>query len=200
MNWLEDIVDKCLEDMSNEKFLMMTCGKIPGEMLDTSIEPSDDWRGWKPIASIITDEDINLLEKKIKYALPLSYRHFLKYKHFIHLRIPDIEVNLPNHLPDKNLTEILELVFNCNVPELVIGKGFIYFADFSDYGLLCFDANETRENNEYPVVYIDHELGDVHLYANNFRDLLEADDEKGNRFIEKLNEYYRENDDSGGSG
>ena len=187
--------------MSKDEMLMRVPREIPEEMLDKSIAPLDDWIGWKPINSIITDDDINRLEKKIKYPFPLSYRHFLKYKHFYKLRIPDIEVNLPEHLPDKNLPALSKLIFSRFVPELLIGKGYIYFADFSDNGLLCFDTNDRVDDNEYKIIYIDHDdLSEIHPYANNFRDLLEADSEKGNRFIEKLNDYYRENDNSGVSG
>lgn len=84
-----------------------------------------------------------------------------------------------------------DLVFDSFEPELLIGRGYIYFADFHDYGLLCFDANEVRSDNEYPVVYIDHEnLEEVHSYASNFYDLLTGDSERGNRFIDYLNELH----------
>jgi hypothetical protein len=42
------------------------------------------------------------------------------------------------------------------------------------------------------VVYIDHEnLEEVHAYASNFYDLLTGDSERGNRFIDYLNELYQ---------
>lgn len=191
MKWLEQIIDNCLTEMSKNDIFMKMPGDIPFEMLDNSISQTDDWKGWKPIASIITDQDINRLEDKIGYQLPFSYRYFLKYKHFYSLKIADHSVNLPHHLPNKKLTYLHEYFFESFDPEFLIEKNYIYFADFYDYGLLCFDANEPAENNEYKIVYIDHErLEDIHLYANNFRELLEADSETGNRFIEKLNEYY----------
>jgi hypothetical protein len=93
------------------------------------------------------------------------------------------------------------MIFTRFDPEPLIERGFIYFADFNDYGLLCFDTNDHVEDYDYRIVYIDREdLYEVHPYANNFRELLEADSEKGTRFIEKLNDYYRENDNSGVSG
>ena len=135
---------------------------------------------------------VDKIEKRIGYPLPTSYREYLKYKHFYRLKIPDIAVNLPNLLPDKELTFLKEYVFEMMEPELLIDRGYIYFADFHDYGLLCFDTNEKRENNEYKIVFIDHEdLEEIHLYANNFRELMEADNEKGNRFIDYLNDYYQ---------
>jgi hypothetical protein len=192
MDWIKEVIDNALKKMSRKKILMMVPGDIPTEMLDNTIEPMDDWRGWRPIYSSITDEDIVRLEKKIGLKLPLSYREYLKYKHFYLLRLPDIAVNLFNHPPDKDLKVLNYHLFDTHEPELLIGRKYIYIADFHDYGLLCFDANEPVQDNEYKIVYIDHEnLDDVHIYADNFRDLLEADAEKGNDFIDKLNEYYK---------
>lgn len=190
MEWLEHIIDNSFAEMAKDKSMKMP-GKIPEEMLDLSIPASDDWRGWKPIKSIITDEDLNKLEKRLTLHLPLSYRHFLKYKHFFELSLPDYAIQFPSHLPDKNLYWFIDRVFQSWEPEYLIGRNYIYFADFNDYGLLCFDANEPRENNEYKIVFIDHEdLETVHEYATNFRELMESDSEAGNRFIERLNDFY----------
>ena len=188
MGRIQEIVDECLFKMAQNKVLMKFPGNVPREMLDPSIETNNDWKGWKPIKSIIDDNDLNILERKIGYHLPPSYREFLKYKHFYDLRIPDQAVNFPHHLPDKDLNFLLEFVFNYMIPELIIGKGYIYFADFEDYGLLCFNTNVKNENNEYPIVYIDHDdLAEIHPYANNFLELLEADKDKGDKFVEYLN-------------
>ncbi|MCB0479530.1 MAG: SMI1/KNR4 family protein [Crocinitomicaceae bacterium] len=191
MNWLHKIIDESLSVMAKTDISMMTPGEVPKEMQDGSNKNDDGWRRWKPIDSIIEDSDIEKVEKEIGYPLPQSYREYLKYKHFIELRIPDRAVNLPGILPDKEINFLKELVFEMMEPELIIGRGYIYFADFNDYGLLCFDANEKVQNNEYRIVFIDHEDEEaVHLYANNFKELMEADEEYGNRFIDYLNDYY----------
>jgi hypothetical protein len=192
MDWIKKTVDSALKEMSKEKIFMMMPGDIPKEMLDDTIPALDDWKGWRPIDSIIDDSDIIKLEKKIGITLPTSYREYLKYKHFYRLRLPDIAVNLFPHPPDKNLTTLQTHIFEYHEPELVIGRKYIYIADFHDYGLLCFDANAKATDTEFKVVYIDHEnLGDIHIYADNFQDLLQADSEKGNDFIDKLNELYK---------
>ncbi|MBD0400586.1 SMI1/KNR4 family protein [Flammeovirga sp. EKP202] len=191
MEKIKSIVEQCLIEMSKEEFFMMIPDDIPDEMLDKSIEPSEGYQGWKPINSIIDDNDLDKVESKIGHKLPQSYREFLKYKHWFGLRIPDHAVNFPDHKPDKELSFLSEKVFEYMEPELIIGKGYIYFADFEDYGILCFDTNHEKENDEYRIVYINHEdLDDIHLYANSFTELLEADEEAGNRFIDKLNSYY----------
>ena len=74
-------------------------------------------------------------------------------------------------------------------PKLILGRGYIYFADFEDYGLLCFDTNAKVPDHEYPIVYMDHEdVNDIEPYAENFRALMEAHGERGNDFIDMLNE------------
>src|SRR5687768_13133137 len=101
MDWIKKTVDDALKEMSKEKIRMMVPGDISAEMLDDTIEPMDDWRGWRPIDSIVTDTDIEKFEKQIGITLPTSYREYLKYKHFYNLRLPDIAVNLFSHPPDK---------------------------------------------------------------------------------------------------
>ncbi len=192
MDWIKRTVDNALKEMSKEKILMMLPGDINQEMLDDTIPPSDDWKGWRPIDSIITDSDITKFEQKLRLTLPTSYKEYLKYKHFYGLRLPDIAVNLFPHPPDKTLAVLHTHIFKYHEPEQIIGRNYVYIADFHDYGLLCFDANVKTTDNEFNVVYIDHEyLDDIQIYADNFRDLLEADSEKGNDFIDKLNELHK---------
>lgn len=187
---IKAIVDKAFEEMSKEPVFFCQ-SNIDVDMIDHSAELVHNQQLWRPIDSIIEDKDLNQLELKIGYKLPEAYRTFLKYKHFYSLYIPDGSIGFPPHLPDKNCSALLELIFEYHVPELVIGQGYIYFADFYDYGLLCFDTNANVENADYPVVYICHdELDDehnVHLYANNFMALLEGDDNTSELFIDKLN-------------
>lgn len=193
MKWLEKIIDDSLDEMSKEQILMsIPDPDMPEEMFDKNISTEEGWKGWKPITSTFDNRALDRLEDTIKIKLPLSYRHFLMYKHFYRLNISDYSVNLHSNLPDRNLEAFKELFFESFDPKYLIEKGFIYFADFEDYGLLCFDSNQNKENNEYPIVYIDHEdLSVNHLYAKNFKELLFADSERGNRFILKLNEFYK---------
>jgi hypothetical protein len=157
-------------------------GTVPAEMLDTSRPPVDDWKGWKPMDSTITDRDIDTLETEIGVKFPPSYRVYLKYKHFFEIRLPDPAVILFRHLPNKALPALRDFILNYHEPDLVIGRGYIHFADYYDYGLLCFDTNMPAENGEYPVVYIDHEeLDYTQSYADNFQDLLEGKGAMGRR-------------------
>ena len=194
MKWLEKIIDDTLKKMAIEGYEMKRPDpNMHKEMIDSEIAVDNDWKGWKPISSKFNDSDLDSLEDMIGVKLPNSYRHFLKYKHFYSLSIPDHAVNIHSNLPSEDyLSEFKELFFKYYDSDLLIRKGYIYFADFQDYGLLCFDSNKTIENNEFPIVYIDHEeLTEVHFYAENFQELLQNDPEKGNRFIMKLNEFHK---------
>ena len=103
MEWLEKIVDETLDKMAREKVLMKNPDPyMPKEMIDSSIPSNNDWKGWKPIPSIFDDSDLNKLEKVLGIELPKSYRHFLMYKHFYELDIPDFAINFHTNLPDKD--------------------------------------------------------------------------------------------------
>ncbi len=174
--------------MSKHETAMLTPADVPPEMFDPSIASSDDWKGWKPVPSVIDDNDLDRLEKEIGHSLPPSYREFLKHKHFYGLLLDDGAVYFPAHVPDKSLNFLWDYVFNYMDPEMIIGRGYIYFADLVDSGALCFDTNRYDGGGECPIVYLDHEaLEGVYLYANNFTELLAGDEETPNRFFERLN-------------
>lgn len=191
MDWLYKIIDKSLLEMSKSDVLMMVPGQIPELMLDDTRDELSGWTGWKSIPSTITDLNIEKFELEIGKALPQSYKLFLKYKHFMNLNIPDKMIHFPGIVLGEELSFLKENISNILEPELIIGKGYIYFADFEDFGMLCFNTNVKAKNNEYPIVYIDNDnLEEIHLYADNFKALLEGDSEKGNQFIDYLNEYH----------
>ena len=62
---------------------------------------------WKAIDNQISDEDISKLESKLNVILPLSYKIYLKYKHFYEI-FWDLDVRLypkPIHSWNKILIE-----------------------------------------------------------------------------------------------
>ncbi len=44
-------------------------------------------------------------------------------------------------------------------PLNLLGRKYIPIANYSDYGVICFDANITGLENEYPLIWLDHEDG-----------------------------------------
>lgn len=65
------------------------------------------------------------------------------------------------------------MIFDGYPTEFLIEKGYVPFAVWSDWGLLCFDTNRNKEDNNYPVVLWDHETADeVNDEYKDFFDLL----------------------------
>ena len=55
--------------------------------------------------------------------------------------------------------------------EVLLDQGYLGIGNFSDYGEVCFDFNESMGNP--PIVMIDYETGEAERLANNFITLLE---------------------------
>lgn len=155
--------------------------QIETEMSDPSQDKKDEWRIWLPIDSIITDDEIEEIEERIGYRLPVDYKTFLKYKHFYELHIS--EVSFCRHPVNTWRARLTEMIFDGYPTEYLIEKGYIPFADWSDWGLLCFDANRNQSDNNYPIVLWDHEIADD--VQDQYKDFYEL--------ITKLDEEERKN-------
>ncbi len=193
MNWLTEILDKCFARMVEEEYLMQTCVKIPLEMCLEDYDPRKEYKTWNPIDSAVTNENLNDLESKINLKFPKSYREFLKYKHFVELQIEDFAVEFPRHLPNTYLDILEDFILNIYEHRYLVNKKLICFASFQDIGYLCFDASKTNQDDEYNIIFIDHEDLDNKIeYCKSFKDLLEGDKERSNIFITTvLNNRYQ---------
>lgn len=166
---IKEIIDFYLKAGTDE-FNKFPC-KIEEEMADHNQAPDEEWRIWFPIDSIVTDSDIKHLENQIGYHLPEDYKTFLKHKHFYELYIS--EASFCKHPINKWVEHLHEMIFEGWPTEEIIELGFIPFADWSDWGLLCFDANRNLGNNDYPIVLWDHDRSDeIKDVADNFIGLL----------------------------
>lgn len=133
--------------------------KIPDYMLDDSVFPStDDWRYWNPIMANITPEEFMEYENMMGFELPESYVMFLGYKHFIDLNFGH-DVIFFKHT--KNWVKDNFEAAKWYGYEFTLQKGIIPFADYSDWGIVCFDKNVKYDDGEYKVVYLDHEDPDT---------------------------------------
>lgn len=130
--------------------------KIEEEMSDPNQDKREEWRVWLPIDSKVTNNEIKEIEDRIEHKFPDDYKTFLKYKHFYRLYISEVEFSPhPVNIWRKELTE---LIFDGYPTEYLIEKGYVPFANWSDWGLLCFDTNRNQGNNNYPIVLWDHEI------------------------------------------
>jgi len=144
---------------------------IEDEMADPLQDKTEEWRTWFPITSSVTDFEIEDFEKQIGRMLPEDYKILLKHKHFYDLHIS--EASFCAHPIHTWKARQVEFIFNGYPKEFLIEKGFMPFADWSDWGLLCFDTNRNKENSNYPIVLWDHEISDeVQDQYKDFYDLL----------------------------
>ena len=151
--------------------------EIEPEMADSNQTKEEEWRIWFPIDSKVTDSEIEEFENRIGHKLPRDYITFLKHKHFYELCIS--EMTFCYHPVNIWRAKLTEMIFNGYSTEDLIDKGFIPFADWSDWGHLCFDTNRNQEDNNYPIVLWDHERADeVQEQSKDFYNLLiELDEE-----------------------
>ena len=157
---IKTFVDNGIEWLKQKDLLMRPDPNMPDEMLDSFGKFSDDWKPWKAIPSTVTDSEIEEVESRIGHKLPNSFKSFLKYKHFYELKTNDSYEPF-QHLIYKWQNEFYERNFNEDLREFMLDKGYIWFGDFQDWGFLCFDTNKVvNDENEYPVVLIDHETID----------------------------------------
>ena len=161
---IHQFVDYGLSELKKLE-LMQTPGNVPIEMKDGT-KNEDGWITWKPIKSTVTNSEIIQLEVMTNCNFPISFIEFLKYKHFYGLYLAAFPmIRFYNH-PIKNwLKKYVQMYSYDWVREDLISNKIIPFADYGDYGFLCFDAREKYPNNEYPILMVDHELvGDIDSY------------------------------------
>jgi SMI1-KNR4 cell-wall len=177
---------KNIIDIYLKKWVDIELNKLPGqiepEMADPNQDKKEEWRIWFPIDSKVTDDEIEEIEGRIGYNLPDDYKTFLKHKHFYELYIS--EVSFCRHPVNTWRARLTEMIFDGYPTEYLIEKGYIPFADWSDWGLLCFDTNSNQSDKNYPIVLWDHEMADeVQDQYKDFYDLMTKLDEEDRKNI-----------------
>lgn len=178
---IKNIIDTYLKKWVDLKLNTLP-GQIETEMSDPSQDEKEEWRIWFPINSKVTDNEIKEIEGRIGHMLPDDYKTFLKHKHFYELHIS--EVSFCRHPVNTWRSGLTEMIFDGYPTEYLIEKGYIPFADWSDWGLLCFDTNRNQSDHNYPIVLWDHEIADeVQEQYKDFYDLITKLDEEGRKNI-----------------
>lgn len=172
---------KNIIDIYLRKWVDMGINQLPvqieTEMSDLNQDMSEEWRTWFPVNSKVTDEEINDIENRIGYEFPEDYKTFLKHKHFYELQIS--EVSFCEHPINIWRASLTEMIFDGYPKEFLIDKGYIPFANWSDWGMLCFDTNKNQNDKNYPIVLWDHELADeVQYQYEDFYDMIEKIDQE----------------------
>jgi len=152
---------------------------IPKSMRDRHRHPDDDsdkfYACWKPIPSTVTDKELKELESLFGHPLPLAYRYFLQQWHFIKLYMNQNNFCFFSSLPSQLASKFKEILkkYYAGLPQ----RGFLPIANFSDWGVACFDARRPVPGNDYPVVVLDHEDGYTNsmTYAANFEEMFQRE-------------------------
>ena len=150
-----EYIDKSLQNLKVADLMFLPHSNMPKEMVDLNVNQKEDWIPWKPILSKVSEKDILEIESKIGIKYPKIYKDFLKYKHFYDLENV-AEITFFKHCVRDWKNDLLEQYFESWEPDELIKKGFIPFADYSDWGIVCFDTNRMK-NNDCPIVMFDHE-------------------------------------------
>ncbi|UOQ55297.1 SMI1/KNR4 family protein [Hymenobacter cellulosivorans] len=158
INLVHQFVDTALEKWRQADLMHFPDADMPLEMRDEARVADEDWTPWKPIPSTVTNSDLQELEAQIHLPYPALYKEFLRYKHFYELWTEQ-EINFFRHGIHEWKEELIRHYFQSGVPAKLIGQGYIYFADYSDWGIVCFDTrHQNPEDQDCPIVMIDHEL------------------------------------------
>jgi hypothetical protein len=68
----------------------------------------------------------------------------------------------------------MKLIYGGYPREFLIDKGYLPFADWNDWGMLCFDTNADDGKHNYPVVMWDHDRPyQVKPMYRDFTDLIQ---------------------------
>ncbi|MBV7531378.1 SMI1/KNR4 family protein [Chitinophaga sp. sic0106] len=173
---IQEIIDfylqACIEAGSNIQY-----GKIESEMAGPIQDSTKEYQIWLPIKSEITEDELQQFEEELGYKLPKDYKAFLQHKHFYELYIS--EASFCEHPVNKWSSYLKKMIFDGWPHEYLVDKGYIHFADWSDWGALCFDTNSKTEAYDYPVVLWDHDRPlEIQEISQNFNSLiLKLDDE-----------------------
>ena len=131
------------------------------------IKPTD--KIWKPVDCTITADQIEKVEQTLNISLPSSYKEYLMYKHFY-----TIFLNADIRLYPKPAEKWQNILIDNNneMKEFVLDNGYFSIGEFSDYGTICFDLNDDKE--EPSVVMLDHETAEPEHLSDNFIDFLKS--------------------------
>ena len=135
----------------------MTHPSVPVELAvaEDSAEETGD-RFWQPISSTFGNSDIAWLESRVGVRLPEVYTEFLKYKHFLEMRVGPVDFF---RFAPATWRSDFEDEYSNWAPERILGTGLVPFGleCFAEAGPVCFDTRIDCVKADYPVVFWDHE-------------------------------------------
>ncbi|MDR2237518.1 MAG: SMI1/KNR4 family protein [Chryseobacterium sp.] len=161
---IEEIVDRTLRFWIENAANQLPCD-IEKEMLAPD-QPVEEWKFWLPVKSTVTDAEISEFEAETGFVFPNDFKTFLQHKHFYELQMS--EVSFCSHPINTWRASLREMMFETYPREFLFDKGYVPFALYSDWGLLCFDSHHHNA-----IVRWDHEDPETFEYQyENFYELM----------------------------
>ena len=144
-NFFEQYYQKLSQKEINVR---LPLGEAEKEMWSGDANPDDEWKKWKLVPAMISDEEIKELEKEIGVALPLSLKAFLTVTHHC----------FDNPIGRNSVAKHFEGVRNAWNPVLV-RCGYLPFAwDKEGYFIRCIRLKKMPEEEKCGICQIDHEV------------------------------------------
>jgi len=153
---IQHFVDRALQQADQVGLTQSPDPQMPTAMRNGEAN-ADGWIPWKAIPSTVSDADIRELESQVHVQFPHLYVAFLQYKHFYEL-LPYKEIRFFPHVLGQWKQELLAIYSDGWDPDELIGKGYIPFATYSDWGVVCFNTTKpVAKHEDCEIVMIDHD-------------------------------------------
>ncbi len=188
------VLDKYYDFMGEIEGNCYETESIPPSMIDKSKKSKyENTSFWIAIPSTVTEKNLNELESFLKHKLPDSFKYFLQLRHFLQLSLGGYGIGFFCNLP-----ELLNAKFKEIINEqfgTLLNRNYLPFANFMDFGVLCFDANKIKDDNNYPIVLFSNEDGysTPKFYAVDFLGMFKEFETNLDDWIKNNREIRKEN-------
>jgi hypothetical protein len=146
---------------------------VPAEMRASEVDQDEGLVAWKPMPSQVRNTDVAEVEAALKTSLSPQFVELLGYKHFMELHLGDMWLFAHPLLDWQDV--LIKQVFESHPRKLLIDKGFLPFAGWSDWGRYCFSLNQRYPSGEYAVYQWDHsDPENFHFVAESFNEAIAA--------------------------
>lgn len=146
-NFFERYYQK-LEQIGNGIAILRPLDESDRAMWCDDADSEQEWKAWKLIPTVVTDKDIEQLEKDIDTKLPQCLRYFLTvYHHYFDSPIGCNPISNP-----------FEAILNAWNP-ILVKYGYLPFTwDREGYYIRCIDLKNMPDDEQSGIYLIDHEV------------------------------------------
>lgn len=146
--FIKQFFEKYYDKLSKEYEGALKLPGVPKEMWADDVKPDEEWKTWKLIPAVVSDEDIAAQEDDLGVQFPNVLKCFLTtYFHFF-------KAPVGRHSSDKPFYAI-----NNAWNPVLVKAGYLPFTwDEEGYFIRCIDLANMPDEDKCPVCQIDHEI------------------------------------------